>query len=403
MTFTIPHRLRPRNFTLAVYIGRRFLGIFLADLLVFGLIYALVDSLNQVDAFLKHADDFFSLIGIAARYYYYELPGLFCRFLGPVITMASAMFAVTLTARANEFVPILATGTSLRRALMPILLISAAIAAGSLWVQEVWIQSHRAEIRRARTFGRHYGEIQHAYFVDSEHEIYVAARLYFPGEARATGVFIRARDGDRETVYTAAEARWDDARRLWVLRDGEIQRYNPEGLLEPPPAPGPAAPDPPAPPIGEARQGEESGVETEPPRLTTAFDELDFALSSMIPQDLEGSESQDQFLSIRQLRRKAEVAPDPHRWLIEYYSRIAEPLNHIVLLLLGLPMIFLKNTRNVFLSALLAVGVATVYFICQALFVYLGNRQILDPAAAAWLAPILFTALGTTLFVTMRT
>jgi hypothetical protein len=145
--FSVPHRLRPRGYTLAAYIGRRFAAIFAADLFIFTLIYVLVDSLNQVDAFLEHADDLPSLVAVAFTYYYHELPGLFCRILGPVVTMASAMFTVTLTARANEFVPILATGTSLQRALTPILVLTLAVAGWSLAIQELWIPGHRSEIR----------------------------------------------------------------------------------------------------------------------------------------------------------------------------------------------------------------------------------------------------------------
>ena len=103
------------------------------------------------------------------------------------------------------------------------------------------------------------------------------------------------------------------------------------------------------------------------------------------------------------VKRKAEVAPDRHRWLIKYYSRLVDPINHIVLLLLGVPVIFIRRTRNVFLSVLVAVIVATVYFVLQAIFVYLGNRRVLDPALAVWLAPMLFGALGTTGYFSMRT
>ena len=103
MISTLLQRVRSRHFTLDMYLGRRFLFLAIADLFVFCMIYVLVDSLNQLDHFVEAADDFFSLLGVAFSYYYHTLPGLYCQILGPVVTMASALFTVTITARANEF------------------------------------------------------------------------------------------------------------------------------------------------------------------------------------------------------------------------------------------------------------------------------------------------------------
>jgi lipopolysaccharide export LptBFGC system permease protein LptF len=174
-----------------------------------------------------------------------------------------------------------------------------------------------------------------------------------------------------------------------VLEDLEVQRYGPDGLLIPPEAPPPRQDD--------------GGEGVPPPSLTRRLETLDFPASGMIPQDLEGSESEDQYLSLGEVHRKAELSADRHRWLITYYSRLVDPLNHLVLVLLGVPTLFLRGTRNVFLSALVAVAIATVYFVVHSVILYLGSRQALHPALASWLAPMAFGALGLTMFRWLRT
>ena len=374
--------LRPRR-TLSLYIGRRFSALFLADLLVFSLVYILVDSLNKYDAFIDAAgNDTLKFFAVAIRYYYYEMPGLFCRILGPAVTMASGMFAVTVTARANEFVPILATGTSLPRAVFPVLALGTVIAGLSFATQEVWIPSHRNQIREARGLAEKKGEIRHVYHIDNQNLIDFASLRYQPIDQRASGVFVWRRNDHGHTVYTSQQAVWDADEKHWWLENGEIQRYDKDGLVTIP-------------------------VETvsEEPKTAVSehFKRVPLDGTTMIPQDLEGSDSQYDYLSQSELKRKAAVAPDGHNWLIKYYSRFVDPLHHIILLLLGIPTIFIRNTRNVFLSALVAVVVATAYFVLHSVFVYLGARRTIDPAMAVWLGPMIFGALGLTMYWHMRT
>lgn len=418
-------RRHPILWTLDGYIGRRAATIFIADLLLFSLVYVLVDSLNQVESFLDSAPDFPALVKVAASYYYYQLPGLFCQILGPVTTMASAMFAVTLTARGNEFVPILATGTCLQRALSPLVVLALVAAAGTLWIQERWIPAHRVEIRDSLTYGRGHGEIHNAFYSDPASGTRAAMRVYHPSSQQGEGVLIILDEGDGERLITAAAARWEQETPgrsgRWVLENGQIQEFDSEGLLKPVPAPPPpegaAAHDPPAagpplpanaaPPAPSSAPAEEAGKrKPKPPPATVLarpFERWVFDSSNMIPQDLEGADSQDSYLSLDELWRKSEVAPDGHRWRVRYYARLSSQCHHLVLLLLGVPTLFLRGTRNVFLSALLAVAIAAAYFIAQAVAVYAGNRQWISPALAAWLAPIFFGSLGVTLWRGMRT
>jgi lipopolysaccharide export system permease protein len=399
--------------TLDGYVARRFLYVFFMDLLVFSGVYVLVDSLGQIESFRRHSSGLFSFFSVAAEYYFYELPSLWCRILGPVITLASAMFAATWTQRDNELVPVLATGRSLQRFLAPMLLLSALIAGGSFALQEVWIPSQRHAIRAAQSLGSQKSVVRHAIYSDPLRNLLAIAREFRPFEQTIQGLLIyslQSRSG-RDFVINAAGAAWREGEGGgdWILSEASFQEYRDGELVT---RPAPAPPGPPA--ASQEGPAAAKRARSEPRVLREVFPVI--ALKELLrsrlgpsttiemgPQDLEDETQNDMVSTLAELRRKVESAPERARWLVKYYSRFVDPLNHLVLILLGVPIILWRQSRNLFLSALIVLAIAAVYFAFQTTCVYLGNRGSLQPALAAWLGPIVFGALGLTLYCDMRT
>ena len=98
---------------------------------------------------------------------------------------------------------------------------------------------------------------------------------------------------------------------------------------------------------------------------------------------------------------KVERSPDSVRWQVRLFSRIADPLHAFILVLLGVPTILWRNSRNIFLSAIATMVVSTLYFVSYVVLLNLGNRGFISPGLAAGLAPVLFGALGFTLYLKM--
>lgn len=397
---------------------KRFGGLFLADCFLFSLLYVLIDSLSQVEEFARNSSGLLGFLKIAFTYYSYDLPGLFCLLLGPVTTLASAAFAVTLTARGNEFVPVLAAGISLQRLLAPIVLLSALVSAGTLAIQELWIPRHRDEILASKAYGRGGSLIRQAHYTDRAQGIVVIAEKYFPLERRGENILVlsKGKDRPRSFLIHARSMSWvepEGGHGYWRLETGGLQEYDAAGEIIPKPAPPaaerspPPAPAPQAPPsnLDAAPAASPAPQDPDPPaqRLSEPFEARRLVETGMIPQDLENNERRNLPLTLAELERKIAVAPDRHRWQIRYYSRIADPLHSLILVLLGVPIILSRDTRNIFFSALLAALISTAYFIFNAGMVYLGNRGTLDPPLAVWLGPILFGSLGVTMYFRMRT
>jgi lipopolysaccharide export LptBFGC system permease protein LptF len=107
-------------------------------------------------------------------------------------------------------------------------------------------------------------------------------------------------------------------------------------------------------------------------------------------------------MTLSDLLRKAETSADKATWLIRYYSRFGYAATNFTLVLLGLPVIVFFASRNLIFGAILALGIATAYFVVNSICQDLGIQGRIPASLAAGFAPILFIALGATLYRGMR-
>lgn len=81
---------------------------------------------------------------------------------------------------------------------------------------------------------------------------------------------------------------------------------------------------------------------------------------------------------------------------VTLHARLVQPLLDFSLVLLGLPLVLARNSRNIFLAAgLCGVVVAALYFVvftCHGL----GSNYLLDPTLAAWVPLVIFGPLAFT-------
>ena len=81
---------------------------------------------------------------------------------------------------------------------------------------------------------------------------------------------------------------------------------------------------------------------------------------------------------------------------VDLHSRIAYPFACIVILFVGLPFALAGNRRKglTFASVGIALAIALLFYVVNAVGLALGTRGALHPILAAWLAPLLFLAAG---------
>ncbi len=378
--------------TLDGYVLRRFLLIYVANLVSFSLIFVLLDLFEHLDEFIVDDQTAGELLHVMTRYYGAILPMVYCHLLGPIVTLTAGLFTVTLFQRANELVPMLANGRSYRRLFAPMLVAAIVIAFGTSLIQEFWIPGTRKTF--LEVVGQRDGDrvlVDRKYRDETTGDLIIVKR-YHPGERRAEGVTVlpggRSSSTSPQRLIEARSMRWvqpelePDAGH-WLLEDGWMQTYAPQlGLGYSRLVPVPQSTGPPQ--LGDPFAEE---------RLTT----------TMIPQDLEIHEEQVVHMTLSQLRRKMDGSSVDRVWAIKFYSRFTDPLGSVILLLLGFPVICFFGTRNIFIGALLAACIGGGYFVSVAFFQEIAVRGFLSGPVGAAFGPLLYLALGITALRYMRT
>ncbi len=76
---------------------------------------------------------------------------------------------------------------------------------------------------------------------------------------------------------------------------------------------------------------------------------------------------------------------------VAIHARIVQPLLDLTLLLLGLPLVVSRESRNVFIAMGICMAVTTAFTLVVIGSQYLGSVSwILNPALAAWLPLMIF-------------
>ncbi len=379
------HPIAHRIPTLDRYVLRRFFGIYFANLISFSLLYVVIDLVNNIDNFYDSTDGFGELAAACFGYYYSMVPVIYCQILGPVVCVAAALFTVTLFQRSNEFVPILATGRSYQRALFAIVVASAGLSVVVFLVQEIWIPFTVEQIHASMQKRGERATFRDLKYHDSERGMLIILRQYDRFERRAEGVLVLpvgSRGGTQRHI-DARSMQWQEPEGrdpYWRMRDARIQEYDSEGTLV-------------------IRNDDDwEGV----PRLDELLPYYELE-TTMAPEDLELGQEEAVYMTMSALRKRVEDAQDDQsRWVVKYMARFSTPLVNLILVLLGLPIVVLFGNRNVFVGALLAVGVSAVYFFFHSIFQEFGVRGHVPARFGAWVGPALFLALGATLYREMR-
>ena len=82
---------------------------------------------------------------------------------------------------------------------------------------------------------------------------------------------------------------------------------------------------------------------------------------------------------------------------VTLHVRLVQPFLDMSLFFLGVPLVLGRRNRNIFVAALLGLGIVGGFFVVTMLSHWLGANYILSPALAAWLPLMIFGPLAFTL------
>jgi len=340
-----------------VYLGM-IIGAFLMLLLVFTLFELLGDILRNQISPLVVAEYLLNV----APYFLYNIT--------PLSILLAVLITFGIMQRANEITAVKATGISIYRIVVPVLLASALFAIGLFFFDQLYLphankrqDALRNEIKgkpaqtylnpdRKWIFGQH-STIYYYQFFDSDRNQFANLSVFQfdPGTFQLT-----------HRIY-AERAQWGEHLNRWVcergwereLRGSAIQNYR-------------------------------------------TFDVATFAALSEPPTYFKKEVRQSSEMNYAELRRYIhdlqQSGFDVVRLRVQLQEKFAYPLITLVMAILAVPFALSAGRRGAITGVAVGVGIAVVYQVVFRLFEAMGNISQLPPLLAAWSPDLLFGLVG---------
>jgi len=358
---------------LDLYLLRRFFSYFALLMLAFIFLFEAFTFFELLDDITKHRIAFV----VVVEYFYYLTPYLLYQ-LAPLAALVAILVTLGVMSKSNEVVACKASGISLYRMAIPLLLAGLLLAASMILLDDTFLPyaNQRQDALRNQIKGRPpqtyrqperwiYGQNSKIYNYD----------LFDPAQNLFGGLTVLEIDPAtfeiRRRVF-ASRAKWSDTQKLWVLESGWVRDFS-EGTIT----------------SYERFNVKDLPELTEPPSYFNR--EVLPAIQMSWPQ----------------LRRYID---DLHRagfdvsaLTVQWHRKLAFPLIAPVSMLLAFPFAFLVGTRGAIGGVAVGVGIGIVYWLGAELLTAMGGVGQLPPLLAGWSPDIIFFFLGLYFFFKMPT
>jgi LPS export ABC transporter permease LptG/LPS export ABC transporter permease LptF len=365
------------------YISFSYLRILLVTMFSAYMVYVLVEFKNLIEDAMKTDQPL--RMALFAEYFVYFLPGVLWVVL-PISCLVGGVVTFTLLSRTGELTAIKASGLSMRRATVPVLLLTGMLCAVLFLVQDRITpgfnrkaqavedeiegnppRTYAAPATGQWSFGPDGKTLFHYRHYDPEQDVYQRFSIY-------------TLDRDTPRILDHRYAR--KARLMgdgWELKRGWYRTLPPDdspGFYE--------------------NYPERHRAEVPPP---TNFGTRDVRLASFgdLPEQLSLEELSEEIRSLEA------AGYNVTRLKVDYHGKLARSLSPLVMVLLGLPFAFKVGRKGSLYGIGVALLLILVYWAVFAMFNALGLETILDPIVAAWAPNILFSLLGAYLMLYIPT
>ncbi len=456
--------------TIDRYVVRSFLFSVLMWFFVMMSMRIVIDLFVNMDEFTEHGSSATVVFTQAMKYYSIHSLVYFTE-LGGVIIIASAAFTVAMLNHTNELTAMLASGISLHRVVLPIIIIAVLLGGFIVLDYELLIPKYAHMLVLPRDFVPEEDTDQVSMVTDGARSVWYGG-MFNPAEKRISRIVVvvlRDPNAAWMGVVAGTAAKHDKLEHKWGWwfengrlktpaglsdRAGDLTcekiwtHLGPKRLLEEIQKKGEQLdadkiigqvevqddknglaiqaarfePDPKV-PIGEGgslinvkftvrMQQRHVATFLAKRAVWTLSDDGEpywaltggrmFHPSDLTPNELLLRRSVDwvQFMSISKLTQLLRLDRGGNREAAELnrHVRVTEPINNIVMLLLGLPFI-LSRQRNIKTSVTLCVLICILFYT----FIYICRYMGLPPALAAWLPILLFGPVAAVLYDSVKT
>ena len=371
------------------YLLRQYVQVFAICFMSMMGLFVVIDAFGHLDQFSSYAEQQGNLLLVIGEYYAYRSLSFFDR-AGGILAMIAAIFTATWLQRHEELTAMLAAGISKFRVIKPLIFATIAVSLLGVANRELLIPRVRDQLTR-----------------DTKNLSGSEARDLEPRFDGRTDILI----GGQKTI--ANEKRILEP--TFIL-PGRLAQYDKQ-LIAANAYHHPASSDHPAgyllDQVSTPRNIDKLAslhLDDEPVVITSrdapwlASGQV-FVVSQVPFEILANGSSWRHYASTSELitelsRPGTELGADVR---VAVHSRLTQPVMDATLLMLGLPLMFSRRNRNVFLSIgiclVVAVSFSALSLACQSL----GGLNILRPTLAAWLPILVFLPIAAAMSHTLRT
>lgn len=336
-----------------------------------------VDAFTNIEEFIAHAPEAGGLARVLGAYYGYRLISFFDA-TSPVITLASAMFALSWLERHNELTALLAAGVTRWRIARPTLVFAAVVSLLAMANREIVLPRIRDNFTRnaqdlrgdtARSFEARYDHESEILFrgrtaqlatcrIDTPSLLMPPALSEYGPQIDAAEAFWRPADSTHEAGFLLRKVR----------EPADIDRLTP------------------------LKSGSRTVVFTRAAADWLAPGEC-FVVSGVTFEQLIGSANWSQYSSTVELVR---AIANPSLGVgadipLKVHARLVSPLLDMSLALLGIPLVVGPSRRGIFVAVGLCVLSAVAFFLVIFGWHALATAYVVSPSIGAW-APLLILA-----------
>ncbi len=332
-------------------------------------LYVVIDMFSKISEFMEIEGSGFLLFILS--FYACRIPQ-FLLHLAPVLSLIAATLLVVKLVRQNELVPMIASGTSVHRLFLPVMLLSGVVGIGMAAMEEYLLPQIEEPVRRSKDALEVDEQRDNLILRDDLNHVLVVRR-YDPGK-RVMQNLVLIQTGDAGGMIqevNARSARWTDENGGgWLASDGVEFVFDREG---------------------KRLAQREFGVDG---RLL---------VTQVTPESMLQRREEGDYLTLAQLRRRVQERPFEANLKVRLHERFTFPLFSPILLGLGLPFVLRRDVRNLFVGGGICMVVCAVFFSTYFFLSDLGSKGELNPVLAAWLPIVIFGGIAIYLLDSVRT
>jgi lipopolysaccharide export system permease protein len=306
---------------------------------------------------------------VQAEYLWNVTPSLLY-LIAPLAVLLAVLITFGLMQKSSELTAIKATGMSIYRAALPVLVLCAIFAVGLFLFDQVYIPhtNREQELLRNQIKGRPaqtYLQADRKWMFGESSEIYYY-RAFDPDSNHFGGISIFEFDPNSfqltRRLY-AARAHWDVNLRKWVFEQGWVRTLHGASIQD-----------------------------------YHTFDVATFDELHEDPSYFKKEVKQSSEMNYEQLRRYIEDLQqsgfDTVRLRVQLQKKLAFPLITLVMATLAIPFVASSRRGGALGGVAIAVGIAVVYWVTAGLCEALGNADQLPAVLAAWAPDLIFAFAG---------